>query len=118
MKIRPAWQSVRLALNIDGSRTIRRRTIRRGQFGAINSAHHNSARTIRRDNSSRTIQRKVYIIHFIENSLSNILFINAASISANHIVYIELGLLVEYITLYTVIGLHYNQIIKSIIDEK
>src|SRR6218665_3165394 len=35
------------------------RTIRRGQFGADNSALDNSARTIRRDNSSRTIRRKI-----------------------------------------------------------
>ena len=56
----------------DGSRTIRRRTIRCGQFGADNSAWTIRCRTIRRgqfgaDNSFRTIRRKVYIINFIQN---------------------------------------------------
>src|SRR6218665_257470 len=86
-----------------------------GQFGADNSAQDNSARTIRRDNLSRTIRRKVYIINFIENSAStqqysfhqsrfhfSNFFINLASISAilfyvfltlTYIVYIEVGLL-------------------------
>src|SRR6218665_2496839 len=60
-----------------------------------NSAQDNSARTIRRDNLSRTIRRKVYIINFIENPAStqqysfhqsrfhfSNFFINLASISA------------------------------------
>src|SRR6218665_197908 len=56
---------------INGVRTIRRRTIRRGQFGADNSAQDNLAPTIRRNNSSRTIRRKVYIINVIENFASS-----------------------------------------------
>src|SRR6218665_2113077 len=52
-----------------------------GQFRVDNWAQDNSARTIRRYNSSRTIRRKVYIINFLENlASSNILFINPASI--------------------------------------
>src|SRR6218665_1888347 len=60
-----------------------------------NSVQDNSARTIRRDNLSRTIRRKVYIINFIENPAStqqyslhqsrfhfSNFFINLASISA------------------------------------
>src|SRR6218665_1190373 len=90
-----------------GSRTIRRRTIRRGKFGADNSALDNSARTIRRDNSSRTIRRKIryqfyrkfrfhsaiffssipllFQLDYLHQSrfyFSNIIFINPASITA------------------------------------
>ena len=42
-----------------GVRTIRRRTIRRGQFGADNSARTIRRWTIRRNNLSRTIRRKI-----------------------------------------------------------
>ena len=95
-----------------------------GQFGA--------------DNSSRTIRRKVYVINFIENPASTqqysfhqsqFHFSNLSSIllpfrqyffhqllTLTHIVWIEIGLLIEYRTLYTLI--HYNQIIKGIFDDK
>src|SRR6218665_3010272 len=48
-----------MAAQADGVRTIRRRTIRRGQFGADNSARTIRRWTIRRDNLLRTIRRKI-----------------------------------------------------------
>src|SRR6218665_1678307 len=102
-----------------GSRTIRRRTIRRGQFGA--------------DNSARTIRRKVYYYRFyIKFRFLSALFfsskllpfqqffITPASISAiffhqfltiTHTVLIGIGLLIEFIILYRPTVLNCNQII-------
>src|SRR6218665_916549 len=58
-----------------------------GQFGAGQFGANNSARTILRDNSLRTIRRKDYNFNLLENPAliqknSAIFFINLASISA------------------------------------
>src|SRR6218665_1374523 len=102
-------------------------TIRRGQFGAGQFGADNSVRQFVPDNSAQIIYYKFYIksrflsaLFFSSKPLPfHQFFINPASISAIFfIVLIEIGLLMEFIILYRPTVIHYNQITKSIFDDK